>query len=107
MTSLDVFMRIRRQNVTWREVDGIIIALDLSSSTYFTTNRTGRLLWNAMIEGAKEAELIALLQSSFGLSGESATADIRAFVQLLEANNLLERTEKAQEPQLRGDGSSS
>jgi len=89
----DVSVQIRRQNVTWREVDGIIIALDLGSSTYFTTNRTGRMLWHAMIEGATVVELVALLRSSFGITDERATADVRSFLQLLEANDLLRRIE--------------
>jgi len=93
VTNDDVCVQIRRQNVTWREVDGIIIALDLASSTYFTTNRTGKLLWHAMIDGATVPELVALLQSSFGISDERATADVHAFLQLLEANDLLRRLE--------------
>lgn len=91
MTFHDAFVQIRRENLTWREIDGVIIALDLSSSTYFTTNRTGRFLWHAMIEGATIAELIAELRSSFHISDESAETDVRNFIKLLDGNNLLRR----------------
>ncbi len=91
MTNDDVCVQIRRRDVTWREVDGIVIALDLSSSTYFTTNRSGRLLWHAMIDGATVPELVALLRSSFGISEDRATDDVRTFLQLLDSNNLLRR----------------
>ena len=87
----DAPVQIRSQNLTWREVDGTIIALDLTSSTYFTANRVGTFLWHAMTDSVKVPELIALLQSSFGISEERATADVRAFLQLLDANNLLRR----------------
>ena len=83
-------MRIRQKHVTWREVDGVVIALDLSSSTYFITNRTGRVLWTAMVAGATIDELVALLESSFGISRQRATDDVRAFVELVGTNNLLE-----------------
>src|SRR4051812_46578161 len=85
-------VRIRPTNVTWREVDGEVIALDLVSSTYFTTNRTGTLLWHAMVEGTTVGDLVALLRSTFGISEETAVADVRAFLQLLESNNLLEQS---------------
>ncbi len=91
MANDDVSVQIRRQNVTWREVDGTIIALDLGSSTYFTTNRTGKLLWQAMIDGAKVSDLVALLQSSFNIPNDRAVTDVRNFLQLLDANDLLRR----------------
>lgn len=83
-------MRIRKKHVTWREIDGVVIALDLSTSTYFTTNRTGRVLWRAMVDGATIDELVSRLESSFGVSRQRATDDVRAFVELVGANNLLE-----------------
>ncbi len=85
-----MFVRIRQKHVTWREIDGVVIALDLSSSTYFTTNRTGRVLWTAMVGGATIDELVSLLESSFGISRQRATDDVMAFVKLVGANNLLE-----------------
>lgn len=84
-------VRVRSQNVTWREVDGTIIALDLTSSTYFTTNRVGTLLWHAMSDGATVADLVSLLRSSFGIPGDRAAADVGTFLKLLEANGLLHR----------------
>lgn len=107
MTNRDVVVQIRKKSVTWRDVDGAIIALDLSSSTYLTTNRTGRVLWNAMVEGATIPELIHLLTSSFGISEDRAKADVGVFLRLLDANNLCERVEEGGQRQVRGDGNSS
>ena len=84
-------VRLRRANLTWREVDGEIVALDLVSSTYFTTNKTGALLWAAMVEGTTVAELIALLRSKFDISEEQAEGDVRAFLQLLSAKGMLDQ----------------
>lgn len=85
-------VQIRSNDVSWREVDGEVIALDLRSSTYFTTNRTGTLLWHAMIDGATIDQLAALLRSSFGISDELAHADVESFLNLLVANGLLVRS---------------
>lgn len=87
----DVVVRIRSTNVSWREVDGEVIALDLASSTYFSTNRTGALLWHAMVDGATVAHLVALLEDSFDVPQTTARADVDAFLKLLVANGLLAR----------------
>ena len=85
----DTVVRIRPTDVSWREVDGEIIALDLKSSTYFSTNRTGALLWHAMVDGAAVADLVALLEKSFAVPQETARADVDAFMKLLATNGLL------------------
>lgn len=107
MAKRDLVVQIRQKNLTWREVDGVIIALDLSSSTYLTTNRTGRVLWNSMVGGATVAELTALLQTSFGIPQERAAADVAGFLRLLDANNLSEGVEERGQGQVGGGGSSS
>lgn len=90
MTAADsTRVRIRSKNVSWREVDGEVIALDLTSSTYFTTNRTGTLLWHAMVDGAAVGDLVELLASTFGIPADRAKGDVGSFLDLLSANNLL------------------
>jgi hypothetical protein len=89
----DGWVQLRRQNLTWREIDGVIVVLDLDSSTYLTTNQSGRFLWEMMIDGTTVTDLVARLQSSFALSDETAATDVESFLQLLDANNLLQRAE--------------
>lgn len=85
----EVVVRIRSTNVSWREVDAEVIALDLDSSTYFSTNRTGALLWHAMVDGATVGSLVTLLENSFKVPAETARADVNAFLKLVRANGLL------------------
>ena len=86
-------LRIRRDNLTWREVGGEIIALDLVTSTYFTTNATGSHLWNALVEGAKFGDLVALLQEKFGISEDVASNDVTSFIDGVDQHGLLETSE--------------
>ena len=85
-------LRIRQDNVWWREVDGEVIALDLDSSTYFTTNKTGTMLWRPLVEGATLRDLVHLIETRFDVSAEVATGDVRTFLDLLKANGLLAPT---------------
>lgn len=82
-------VQINAANVSWREVDGEVVALDLRSSTYFTTNRTGAIMWQAMIDGCSVNDLVALLQSTFGIDRSRAVDDVETFLELLSRNKLL------------------
>jgi hypothetical protein len=84
-------LRLRSNELTWREVDGEIIALDLTSSLYFTANRTGTLLWSSLVEGARLGDLTALLTEQFELAEADARRDVSSFIALLDSHSLLER----------------
>jgi len=87
----DVVVQIRSTGVSWRQVDAEVVALDLESSTYFSTNRSGAVLWHALVDGATVGSLVTLLQDSFQLPAETAVADVDAFLKLLRASGLLAR----------------
>lgn len=84
-------LRLRSNELTWREVDGEIIALDLASSLYFTANRTGTLLWSSLVQGARLGDLTALLTEQFELAEADARRDVSSFIALLDSHSLLER----------------
>jgi len=88
-TDDDVVVQLRSSGVSWRQVDAEVVALDLESSTYFSTNRSGAVLWHAMVDGATVGSLVALLQRSFALPNDTARADVNAFLKLLQASGLL------------------
>ena len=82
-------VQVRTEDVSWREVDGEIIALDLRASTYFTTNRAGAVLWHRMVEGCPADQLAELLCERFGIDGARAEADVHSFLRLLKEHDLL------------------
>ena len=86
-------LRLRTDDLDWRELEGEIVALDLRESEYFAVNRTGTLLWRAVADGASRAELVALLVEEFGLTETAAAADVDRFVTDLERRRLVVPTE--------------
>ena len=82
-------VQVKSADVSWREVDGEVVALDLRTSTYFTTNRTGGIMWKAMVDGCSVDDLVDLLQSTFGIDKSRAAEDVTAFLELLSKNKLL------------------
>jgi coenzyme PQQ synthesis protein D (PqqD) len=83
-------LRLRREGVTWLEVDGEVVALDAESSKYLSANASGAVLWQALAKGATRDELAEALTSTFGIDEATARGDVDAFVAELEARQLLE-----------------
>ena len=65
-------LRLNDAAISWREVDGEIIALQHTSSEYLSTNGTGALLWKSLAEGASREDLIGLIVSEFGIDQSRA-----------------------------------
>jgi Coenzyme PQQ synthesis protein D (PqqD) len=82
--------RLRPEGLSWREIQGEVVAVDVSSSTYLSANDSGTLLWQALADGATRDELAALLVERFELEPEQAGEDVDAFVAQLRAQGLLE-----------------
>lgn len=84
-------MRLRSERLTWREMDGEIVALDLETQTYLTANSTASMLFELMAEGPVTAEdLVSQLLAEFDVEAATATAAVKEFLADLEARGLLE-----------------
>jgi hypothetical protein len=84
-------LRLRDAALDWREIEGELVALDLSESRYLAINRTGKVLWSALAEGATRDELVERLEETFGIERTRAEQDVDAFTAELESRGLLAR----------------
>lgn len=78
-----------REGVEWRHVEGQILALHTSSSTFFNTNSTGALLWSALAEGRTREQLADELVAKYKIEIQTARRDVDSFLKALERQNLL------------------
>lgn len=88
-------MQLRDADLDWREVEGELVALDLRESRYLAINRSGRVLWAALAEGATRDQLVERLVQAFGIEHARAAADVDAFTAELESRDLLIRKQSA------------
>lgn len=88
-------MRLRSTELTWREIDGDLVILDLRSSTYLTTNASGAVLMKELTQDRTPADLVELLMSSFGISRSEAEVDVESFLTALNTGGLLESADTA------------
>src|SRR6476469_3745613 len=82
-------LRLRMDALEWRAMEGEVLALDSATQRYLATNRTGTVLWAALVEGATREQLVELLRERFDVDEASAARDVDAFVARLRDEGLL------------------
>lgn len=80
---------INTAGLTWREIDGEVVILDLEHSRYLSLNGTGAFLWRALADGVDDGELAALLSDRYDLDRDRATRDIAVFLERCTALGLV------------------
>jgi hypothetical protein len=85
----DAPLRLRTDDLTWREVGDELVVLKLSVGTYLSLNAVGRELWNQLEGGATAAQLAHSLVETYGISADEATEDVASFLENLNRLELL------------------
>ena len=83
-------LRLRDDDVAWREFGGEGILLDLRSSTYLSANESATVLWRLLAQGTTQAELVTTLTESFGIDEQRARDDVERFLQSCRERDLLD-----------------
>lgn len=82
-------MRLREDGVTWQEIDGELVILDLDSSTYLTTNASGAFTAKLLQEDRTADDLADALVAEYAIPAHVARRDAGAFVDALRDRGLL------------------
>lgn len=82
-------MKLRLDELSWREIDGDMVMLDLRTSTYLTTNGSGTLLVKQLTEERTSGELVQALVDAYDIPRSSAEHDVRNFLDELDRSGLL------------------
>lgn len=82
-------MQLRQDGISWQEIDGELVILDLVRSVYLTTNVSGAFLTKLLAQDRTRDDLTNRLAEEFGLDDERAAADVDAFLALLAQRGLL------------------
>lgn len=85
-------MKLTPFAIMCKSPDGDGTLFDPSSNKPMKLNVTGVILWEALTEGANEADAVELLLKKFpGLTAEQAKSDVDYFIGQLEKRSLLQR----------------
>jgi hypothetical protein len=83
-------VKLRSDNLVWRQVGNELMVLDTNSSEYLSVNKTGAVLWQLLLAGSTRATLAEALAESFQIDLTTAASDAEKFVSSLEDLGLLE-----------------
>lgn len=82
-------LRLRTDDLEWREIDSDIVILDGRDATYLTLNGSGALLWRRLADSATRDELVKVLLETYAVDHPTAAADTDAFLAALSEQGLL------------------
>ncbi len=82
-------LKIRDEELSWRQVGDEIIVLDLRSNAYLSINATGTALWEMLVDGSTSATMESGLVADYGVNAEHARTDVEEFVAMLTDQGLL------------------
>jgi hypothetical protein len=83
-------IKLRSEGLTWQEIDGELVILDLKNSVYLTTNAAGAVITKLLTEERTVDQLSEALVDEFGIEKDLARRDIEAFVKQLKEKRLLD-----------------
>jgi hypothetical protein len=82
-------LRLRTDELEWKEIDDEIVVLDGRASNYLAASGAGVFLWHLLEPGATRDELVAALVDEYEIDEARAGADVDAFVADLAEQGLL------------------
>jgi len=66
--------------ISWRDVNGETIILNLKSGEYFTLNETGKFLWENICENVPPQELVKDLAKEYNVEAKDVECDVLDFI---------------------------
>jgi len=83
-------LRLRTDDLSWRDVDDDVVVLDETTWKYVHLNASASVLWRALATGEQtEEELVAHLAQTFPAAPDAA-ADVTAFLSDLRERGYLD-----------------
>jgi hypothetical protein len=83
-------LRVRDDDLVWREVESEFVILHLGSSQYFRVNGSGAVLFRLLIAGTTPVALAEALVETYELPLQQAQQEAAAFVAALRDKQLVE-----------------
>jgi Coenzyme PQQ synthesis protein D (PqqD) len=77
-------------NVVWRDLDGEIVILNLTSGVYFSVDGVGTRIWTLMAEQVATEEIVRRLISEFEVEEAQLRSDMESLVKDLAGQGLIE-----------------
>ena len=81
---------IDRSRITWDEIDGETLIINVETGYYFSLDGVGSLIWSMLAEGIDERDMIARIVSEYEVDESTARDDLHALVDVLAGEQLVD-----------------
>ena len=78
------------ENVVWRDLEGEIVILNLTSGAYFSVDGVGTRIWVLMSERVATEEIVRRLMSEFDVEETQLRNDMESLFRELASQGLIE-----------------
>ncbi len=97
-------LRPNGAEVAAKVLDGEAIMINLSNGMYYSMDKVGGLIWEAIEEGHDLEEIVSTVLSRYDVALEEAMADVRRLAEELIRENLVVVSEQPPSPRTTQDG---
>lgn len=77
----------------FRQLDSGGVILNVESGDYYQLNPTGRIIWEAIGDGAERESLIEKVTEIFDIDSDQAAVDVDQFLVELKARSLIRESD--------------
>jgi hypothetical protein len=78
------------ENVVWRDLEGEIVILNLTSGVYFSVDGVGTRIWTLMSEQVATDDIVRKLISEFDVEEAQLRSDMESLMRDLASQGLIE-----------------
>jgi hypothetical protein len=82
-------LKIDAENILWKEVEGVVVVLKLTTGDFCEFNDVGSLIWKMIADGHSLAEVEHKIAERYDTSPQRIAADVKGFVDRAVAYGLL------------------
>ena len=80
---------IDRKRITWDEIDGETLIINVETGYYFSLDGVGSLIWTMLAEGVDECDMVAGIVSEYDVEQSTAQADLQVLLDALAGEELV------------------
>lgn len=77
------------QNISWKKLQDKVVAVNLTTGTYYTMNAVASAIWNLVAEGLSPEAVAAKLAEEYDCDEESILKDVNEQIAHWKQENLI------------------
>jgi hypothetical protein len=82
------------ENISWKTFEAGVVLLNLTTGNYYTLNQSATLIWQAIMDGKSDAEILSQLLDKYDCEEEKAKRDLTERISFLLTEGLIRESDQ-------------